>query len=70
MDTRLAAAVTNTARGGRVVMLGLLPPGEQPVPTATAIERELELTAEVDGMIAVRGTSGALMHVMSPGRRS
>ena len=44
MDTRLAAAVTNTARGGRVVMLGLLPPGEQPVPMATAIERELELT--------------------------
>jgi L-idonate 5-dehydrogenase len=40
----LAAAITNTARGGRVVMLGLLPPGEQPVPMATAIERELELT--------------------------
>ena len=40
----LAAAITSTARGGRVVMLGLLPPGEQPVPMATAIERELELT--------------------------
>lgn len=40
----LTAAITNTARGGRVVMLGLLPPGEQPVPMATAIERELELT--------------------------
>jgi L-idonate 5-dehydrogenase len=39
----LATAVTSTARGGRVVMLGLLPPGEQPVPIATAIERELEL---------------------------
>jgi L-idonate 5-dehydrogenase len=39
----LAAAVTSTARGGRVVMLGLLPPGDQPVPIATAIERELEL---------------------------
>ena len=40
----LTAAITNTARGGQVVMLGLLPPGEQPVPMATAIERELELT--------------------------
>jgi threonine dehydrogenase-like Zn-dependent dehydrogenase len=40
----ITAAITNTARGGRVVMLGLLPPGEQPVPMATAIERELELT--------------------------
>lgn len=39
----LATAITSTARGGRVVMLGLLPPGEQPVPIATAIERELEL---------------------------
>jgi L-idonate 5-dehydrogenase len=39
----IAAAITSTARGGRVVMLGLLPPGEQPVPMATAIERELEL---------------------------
>jgi L-idonate 5-dehydrogenase len=26
----LAAAIENTARGGRVVMLGLLPPGDQP----------------------------------------
>jgi len=39
----LAAAIENTARGGRVVMLGLLPPGEQPVPVSTAIARELEL---------------------------
>jgi L-iditol 2-dehydrogenase/L-idonate 5-dehydrogenase len=39
----LATAITSTARGGRVVMLGLLPPGDQPVPIATAIERELEL---------------------------
>ena len=39
----LAAAIENTARGGRVVMLGLLPPGDQPVPVATAIARELEL---------------------------
>jgi L-idonate 5-dehydrogenase len=39
----LAAAVEHTVRGGRVVMLGLLPPGNQPVPVATAIFRELEL---------------------------
>src|SRR4051812_28999940 len=39
----LASAIENTARGGRVVMLGLLPPGAQPVPVSTAIARELEL---------------------------
>ena len=39
----LGSAITATARGGRVVMLGLLPPGDQPVPVATAIARELEL---------------------------
>jgi L-iditol 2-dehydrogenase/L-idonate 5-dehydrogenase len=39
----LAAAIEHTARGGRVVLLGLLPPGNQPVPVATAIFRELEL---------------------------
>ena len=35
----LSTAVTSTARGGRVVMVGLLPPGPQPVPVATAIAR-------------------------------
>lgn len=39
----LGTAIRATARGGRVVMLGLLPPGEQPVEIATAIARELEL---------------------------
>lgn len=39
----LRTAITSTARGGRVVMLGLLPPGDQPVLVATAIARELEL---------------------------
>ena len=62
----LAAAITNTARGGRVVMLGLLPPGEQPVPMATAIERELELTGsfrfndEIDDVLAARSPTASL----------
>lgn len=39
----LASAVRGVMRGGRVVMVGLLPPGEQPVPISLAIARELEL---------------------------
>jgi L-idonate 5-dehydrogenase len=39
----LSSAIAATARGGRVVMVGLLPPGEQPVPISRAIARELEL---------------------------
>lgn len=39
----LSAAISATTRGGRVVMLGLLPPGDQPVPVSLAIARELEL---------------------------
>ena len=54
----LAAAVGATARGGRVVMLGLLPPGDQPLDVATAIARELELVGsfrfndEIDAVVA------------------
>lgn len=54
----LRTAVRAAVRGGRVVMLGLLPPGDQPVPVATAIARELELVgsfrfnAEIDEVIA------------------
>ncbi len=53
----LATAVTATRRGGRVVMVGLLPPGPQPVPVATAIARELELVGsfrfndEIDAVV-------------------
>ena len=53
----LGAAIGATARGGRVVMLGLLPPGDQPVNIATAIARELELVgsfrfnAEIDAVL-------------------
>ena len=39
----LASAVRGTTRGGRVVMVGLLPSGEQPALLSLAITRELEL---------------------------
>ena len=39
----LGSAIRGTARGGRVVMVGLLPSGDQPVPVSLAISRELEL---------------------------
>ena len=65
----LNTAINSTARGGRVVMLGLLPPGPQPVLVATAIVHELELVgsfrfndeiqdviaALADGSLAVDG---------------
>jgi L-iditol 2-dehydrogenase/L-idonate 5-dehydrogenase len=54
----LASAIRGTARGGRVVMVGLLPAGDQPVPMSLAITRELELIGsfrfndEIDQVIA------------------
>ncbi len=54
----LASAMKGVARGGRVVMVGLLPSGEQPVPISLAITRELELVGsfrfndEIDEVIA------------------
>ncbi|MDF9276296.1 L-idonate 5-dehydrogenase [Arthrobacter sp. EH-1B-1] len=39
----LSSAIRGAARGGRVVMVGLLPTGDQPVPISLAITRELEL---------------------------
>lgn len=54
----LAAALSGATRGGRVVLVGLLPPGDQPVPIARAIARELELVGsfrfadELDAVIA------------------
>lgn len=39
----LASAVHGAARGGRIVMVGLLPSGEQPALVSLAITRELEL---------------------------
>ena len=54
----LGAAIRATTRGGRIVMLGLLPPGDQPVAVSLAISRELELVGsfrfndEIDAVIA------------------
>jgi L-idonate 5-dehydrogenase len=54
----LGSAVCGTTRGGRVVMVGLLPAGDQPVPISLAITRELELCGsfrfadEIDDVIA------------------
>lgn len=54
----LASAIAATKRGGRVVMVGLLPSGDQPVPVSLAITRELELVGsfrfndEIDEVIA------------------
>jgi L-idonate 5-dehydrogenase len=53
----LASAIRGTTRGGRVVMVGLLPSGDQPVPISLAITRELELVGafrfndEIDDVI-------------------
>lgn len=54
----LGSAIRGAARGGRVVMVGLLPTGDQPVPVSLAITRELELVGsfrfndEIDEVIA------------------
>ena len=54
----LATAISATMRGGRVVMLGLLPPGDQPVNVATTIAHELDLVGsfrfddEIDAVVA------------------
>lgn len=54
----LATAIRAATPGGRVVLLGLLPPGDQPVPISSAIARELELVGsfrfndEIDEVIA------------------
>lgn len=54
----LASAIRGATRGGTVVMVGLLPTGEQPVLISLAITRELTLTGsfrfidEIDEVIA------------------
>lgn len=54
----LGSAISGAARGGRVVMVGLLPSGAQPVAISLAIVRELELVGsfrfndEIDEVIA------------------
>ena len=57
----LASAIGGTARGGRLVMVGLLPTGDQPVPISLAITRELDLIGsfrfndEIDDVIVALG---------------
>ncbi|WP_312180838.1 L-idonate 5-dehydrogenase [Arthrobacter sp.] len=57
----LASAIGGTTRGGRVVMVGLQPDGNQPVPIATAITREIDLVGsfrfddEIDDVIRALG---------------
>jgi L-iditol 2-dehydrogenase/L-idonate 5-dehydrogenase len=54
----LDLAVTAVTRGGCVAMVGLPPPGPQPVSLATAVTRELELVGsfrfnrEIDAVLA------------------
>lgn len=54
----LASAINGATRGGTVVMVGMLPAGEQPVPISLAITRELHLLGsyrfndEIDEVIA------------------
>ncbi|MBT2250765.1 L-idonate 5-dehydrogenase [Arthrobacter sp. BHU FT2] len=54
----LASALRGAMRGGRVVMVGLLPSGDQPVPISLAITRELQLVgsfrfnSEIDDVLA------------------
>ncbi|WP_253182622.1 zinc-binding dehydrogenase, partial [Arthrobacter sp. SW1] len=54
----LASAIKGAVRGGKVVMVGLLPSGPQPVLISLAITRELELLGsfrfndEIDDVIA------------------
>ncbi len=54
----LASALRGAMRGGKVVMVGLLPSGDQPVPISLAITRELELLGsfrfndEIDKVLA------------------
>ena len=54
----LASAIAGATRGGIVVLVGLPPSGDQPVPVALAISRELRLLGsfrfndEIDEVIA------------------
>ncbi len=73
----LDSAVRAAVRGGRVVLLGLLPPGPQPVAISPAIARELELhgsfrfadeiddvlVALADGSLAVDPVISHVRHV-------
>jgi L-idonate 5-dehydrogenase len=63
----LASAIAGATRGGRVVMVGLLPSGDQPVQISLAITRELELIGsfrfndEIDEVIAALGDGSLII---------
>lgn len=59
----LAAAINGTMRGGRLVMVGLLPAGQQPVPIAAAITREIELV----GSFRFNGEMDEVLNAMADG---
>ena len=62
----LASAIRGTRPGGRVVMVGLQPAGEQPTLLANAITRELELVGsfrfrdEIDDVVTALGAGLSL----------
>ncbi|KQR02433.1 L-idonate 5-dehydrogenase [Arthrobacter sp. Leaf141] len=56
----LASAIKGAARGGRVVMVGLLPSGPQPVHISLAITRELELVGSFRFNDEITDVIGAL----------
>ncbi|MEV0842106.1 L-idonate 5-dehydrogenase [Actinocatenispora sera] len=62
----LASAIRGATRGGTVVLVGMLPTGDQPVPISLAITRELTLTGslrfndEIDAVLASL-TDGSLV---------
>jgi 2-desacetyl-2-hydroxyethyl bacteriochlorophyllide A dehydrogenase len=75
----LATSIAHVRRRGRVVMLGLLPPGPQPAPISLAITRELELvgsfrfTDEIDEVLDALADGSlevapVISHVLPVGR--
>jgi L-idonate 5-dehydrogenase len=59
----LASAIAGATRGGTVVMLGLLPAGDQPVAVASAITRELRLV----GSFRFADEIDDVLHAMADG---
>lgn len=56
----LASAIKGATRGGTVVMVGLLPTGDQPVPVSLAITRELHLVGSLRFNDEIDDAIGAL----------
>jgi L-iditol 2-dehydrogenase/L-idonate 5-dehydrogenase len=66
----LSSAIRGAARGGRVVLVGLQPTGDQPVPISLAITRELELVGafrfndEIDQVITALADGSLLVEAV------